>query len=244
MRTILLFITLSLYALSLSAQVGFGVEGGIGIAGMKFAPSQYPIYYTAGSASPVMATKVGALLDVPMNKHLYFQSGFYAYHKGAVRSFSYHLSDSFNESVHQTLQLYYGTVPVMLLYKFGMQGKERLIAGIGADVAYLLGGSNKITDNYTSYGIAGSNSGTTPVVAGQTVRGFDIGLALCAGFELGSGAFLRICYTTGNQDIGMGTEISKNRSGCITGGWIFGRGRNINKEADDLIDHSEVKGQK
>ena len=238
MRVILLLSALLLSAPALYSQVGFGGEAGIGVAGMKFAPSQSPIYYTSGSANPTVAAKLGGLLDVTMNKHLYFQSGIYVNVKGAVRSFSYHLSDSFHESVHQTLHLYYATVPVMLCYKFGMQGKGRLIAGIGADVAYLAAGVNTLTDDYTVSGISNHYSGTTAAKAGTTVSGFDIGLALTAGYELPTGMFFRLSYTSGTQDIGVGSEISKNRSGCISVGRIFGKGRNINKEADDLIDHS------
>ncbi|MCW3120732.1 MAG: outer membrane protein beta-barrel domain [Flavipsychrobacter sp.] len=242
MRTICLFAVVLLFvAVSACAQVGYGVEGGVGMATMKFAPSQYPIYYTSGEVSAVASYRVGALIDVPLSKHLTLQSGAYFSRKGAVRSFSYYLNDSFNENVHQTLLLHYASVPVMLVYKSGIQGRGRLIAGLGADVAGTIGGRNKLADDYTFNGTHGNFTDNTSISIGNTVRAFDIGLALMAGYELPTGLFFRITYTTGSQDIGKGTEISKNRTVLLSGGYIFGKGRNINKdkEANDLIDHTK-----
>jgi len=65
---------------------------------------------------------------------------------------------------------------------------------------------------------------------------FDIGLNLTAGYELATGLFFRAYYTTGVTDIGLGTEVDKNRVWGAGAGYIFGKGRNINKETDDLID--------
>ena len=241
MRVIYLLTVLLLSATIARAQIGYGVEGGAGMATMRFAPSQYPIYYTSGEANPVASYRIGALIDVPIHKHLALQSGIYFTRKGAVRSFSYYRNDSFNETVHQTLLLNYAGMPLMVCYKFSMQGKGRMMAGIGADIAYAIGGRNKLSDDYTSYGIHGTSNDNTTVSVGNTVKGVDLGLALMAGYEAPTGLFVRVSYTTGTQDIGVGTEISKNRSVLLSAGYIFGKGRNINKdkEANDLIDHTK-----
>ena len=69
------------------AQVGYGPELGIGMSTTRFAPPTYPIPYTSASVSPVLSGRVGGLIDIPLNKHTYFQAGLYLSRKGAVRSF-------------------------------------------------------------------------------------------------------------------------------------------------------------
>ncbi len=241
MRAILLFFALTLAAPALFAQVAVGAEGGIGMAYTKYSPAPY----LAGHSSPIASVKLGALLDVPLNKHLTFQSGLYFCRRGGIRYFTAQV-DSFTEEYHQNLFLNYADVPVMLYYKTGMQGKGRIIAGIGPNLSYIVGGKNDITDQFRIFGPVGyTNNRTLPVTNGRSVSSFDIGLNMTAGYELPTGPFFRCSYITGSQDIGKGSELTKNRSWCVTGGYLFGKKHNINKEADDLIDHSvEAEGQK
>jgi len=236
MKIIQLLIVILLSAGISFAQLGYGVEGGIGMASMRFAPLLSPIHYTAGNASPIFSGKVGFLADVPMNKHIYFQSGLYFSRKGAVRSFSYYANDSFNESVNQTLNINYFDVPLTVMYKSGMLGKGRFTAGIGAVLSYIAGGKNKLHDHQVFNDTLSDTNDTYNISVGNTLKGFDIGVNLTAGYELPTGLFFRTYYVAGTKDIGPGTEIDKNRMWGISAGYIFGKGRNINKEADDLID--------
>ena len=244
MRLLTVYTIFLLTACGARAQVGFGGEAGMGVATMKFAPSLSPIHYTTGTANPVASGRIGGLIDVPLNQHFTFQTGVYLVRKGAVRYFSYHQDDSFHEEVHQALLLSYLELPVLLLWKSGMQGKGRMVLGIGPAVAYLAGGSNKLEDNVVFAGVSNNTSGTYRVQRGSTVTGFDIGVHLLAGYELPTGLFFRVSYTDGGRDIGLGTEIDKNRTWCLTAGYITGRGRNINKETEDLIDHSGADERK
>ena len=237
MRILWLILTIFLVSTDLTkAQVGYGVEGGIGMATMKFAPLLRPVQYTSGNATPIAGGKLGALIDIPMNKHLSFQSGAYLSRKGAVRSFSYYKNDSFNESVNQTLYINYFDLPLTVLYKTGMQGKGRFIAGIGATLSYIIGGKNMLHDHQVYNDTLSDINGTYKISIGNTIKGFDVGLHLTAGYELPTGLFFHAWYTAGSTDIGVGTEIDKNRTWGVSAGYIFGKGRNINKEAEDLID--------
>ncbi len=243
--TITRFLTaiLLLASSGVTAQVGFGPMLGIGVATMKFAPSLDPIHYTAGTASPILGGMVGGVLDVPMNKHLSFQSGIGLSRKGAVRSFSYYYNDSFNESVHQVLHIAYADVPLMVFYKTGVQGQGRFTAGIGATLSYIVGGRNLLQDHSVVNDTLTNTSDNVKIMTGATILGFDVGLTVVAGYELPTGLFFRAYYTDGNKDIGTGTEIDKNRAFGITAGYIFGKGRNINKEASDLIDNTPDPGK-
>jgi len=219
-----------------SAQFGFGPEVGLGMSSFRFAPSVYPIDYTAASKSPIFSGKIGAVGDAPFNKHLYFQTGLFLSRKGGVRSFSYYKNDSFNEQVHQTLNINYIDLPVNIVFKSGMQGKGRFIFGIGATASYIIGGRNLLQDQSVYNDTPSSSNGNYKISIGNTLHGFDIGINILAGYEMPTGLFFRAYYTAGVNDIGIGSEIDKNRMWGIAAGYIFGKGRNINKEADELID--------
>ena len=233
MRIIFFVLLLIFVDNPVNAQVGFGPEVGVGMSTMHFAP---PLGFTSADVATMAGGKVGGLVDLPLNKHLYFQAGLSVSSKGAVRAFSYYTNDSFNESVNQTLHIYYAELPVNLIFKSGHQGRGRFIGGIGATPSYIIGGKNKLHDNFDSSGIRTITDDDIKIVTGKTIKGFDIGLNLAAGYELPTGLFFRLYYTIGISDIGPGTEVDKNRMWGISAGYLFGKGRNVNKEASDLID--------
>ena len=224
-------------ACSAEAQIGYGPELGLGISTMQFAPPMYPDY-TSASVSAIFSGKIGGLIDIPLNKHLTFQGGLSLAREGAVRSFSYYTNDSNSESVHQTLYINYFNLPLNLIYKTGTQGRGRFIFGIGAVPAYIIGGRNKLQDQLVVAGVSSDTISNTQIAKGITVSGFDISLNITAGYELPTGLFFRAYYSPGMENIGIGTEIDKNRMWGISAGYIFGKRHNINKQADDLIDKS------
>lgn len=231
----LFIVLLAFTAGSSLAQVGFGIEGGMGMATMRFAPSLYPIRYTSGEASAIVGYKVGAFIDVPMQKRIYFQTGLFFARKGAEKKFGYYFNDSFNTSVNQGVYLHYIDLPIQVLFKSGQQGKGRFTLGLGANLAYAVGGHSDIKEhlvyNDTPYVLTDYSN----VRDGNVVRNFEIGVHLTAGYELPTGLFVRGYYTAGITDIGLDSEILKNRALGLSVGFIFGKGRNINKETD-LID--------
>ena len=226
-------IILLLYTASAYAQPGFGPEVGIGMSSMHFAP---PIGFTTASGSTILSGKIGGIADFSLSKHIYFQPGIFLSRKGQSREFSFSTSKSLNESVQQTLTINYIDVPVNLIYKTGIQGKGRIIVGLGVTPSYIIGGRNKLQ----AQGVYNDTPYTTNINAqianGKPVGMFDIGINIIVGYELPTGLFFRAYYTAGIKDIGLDTEIDKNRMWGVSAGYLFGKGRNINNEADDLID--------
>ena len=228
---------------AVKSQTGFGPEAGLGMSSMKFAPPLAPIHYTAADLHPIASGKSGAVVDIPMDIHLFFQSGVSFSRKGAVRDFSYYRNDSFNEKVHQELHMAYFDVPVGAVFKTGVQGKGRLFAGLGATLSYLLGGNDHLSDHQVYNDTLTNTNDVFKITPGKTFKAFDIGVTLSAGYELATGLFFRLYYTAGVSDLSVNSEIDKNRIWGISAGYFFGKGRNINKEADDLIDHSILPSQ-
>jgi hypothetical protein len=237
MRLLILSVLLLVATLSTKAQTGFGPEIGVGMSTMRFAPA---LGFTSATTRIIFSGKVGGLVDASISKHFYGQAGIFFSRRGQERTFSFHVSDSVNASVEQTLTIHYIDIPLSMVYKTGTQGQGRFTIGIGATPGYIIGGNNKLHQSGTDSGVAFSNNFNKPILATDPtpVARFDLGVNLSAGYELPTGLFFRAYYTSGVQDIGRGTEINKNRMWGISVGYLFGKGRNINKETEDLIDKS------
>ncbi len=218
------------------AQLGYGYELGLGMSSMRFAPE---IGFTKASKAPVFSGKLGGIIDAGITPHFYIQTGLYASLKGQKRNFSFYSSDSLNEQVAQTLHLAYADLPINFTLKTGLQGKGRIVMGIGCTLSYGIVGSNKLTSSGVDSGIVFNREINQSVRPKAPLKAFDIGLNLFAGYELPTGWFFRAYYTAGTNDLGLSTEIDKNRMWGIAAGKIFGKGRDINKEKDDLIDNSK-----
>ena len=235
MRYLLFIPVVLLCTSSLFAQPGFGPEVGIGMSSMHFAPE---IGFTSASYSSIFSGKIGGIADFKFTKRVYFQTGLFLSRKGQSREFSFYKSDSLNEYVQQTLTINYIDVPVTLVYKSGIQGKGRVILGVGVTPSYIIGGRNKLKAQGTYNDTPFTNNINNQIANGKPVAAFDIGVNVIAGYELPTGLFFRAYYTAGTRDIGLGGEIDKNRMWGISAGYLFGKCRNINKDAEDLIDKS------
>ena len=235
MRRLLFLPVLLLCITTIFAQPGFGPELGLGVSTMHFEP---PFGFTSASTSAEFSGKIGGVADFKASKHIYFQPGIFFSRKGQSREFSFYTSDSLNLDVHQTLMINYIDVPVNLVYKTGIQGRGRVIFGAGVVPSYIIGGRNKQQRQGVSDGVPFNNSTNTLIASGNPLALFDIGVNTFAGYELPTGLFFRAYYTAGVRDIGLGGEVDKNRVWGVSCGYLFGKGHNINKEADDLIDKS------
>lgn len=237
MRQVFLFWLFSLLFLKAGAQIGFAPEAGIGISYMHFEPD--PSVFTSSSTKPIISGRLGGTIDVNPGKAIYVQSGIFLSRKGQNRNYSFFINDSFNEAINQKLTINYFDVPINVLYKTGVQGTGRFFFGLGATLSYIVGGRDKIHAqgkfNDTPF-VADINN---KVVADETLKGFDLGVNLTAGYELPTGLFFRAYWILGANDIGLGFERDKNRMAGISAGFFLGKGRNVNREAADLIDTSQ-----
>jgi hypothetical protein len=233
MKKILFFHAFVLTFLNLNAQVGFGPEAGVGASNMQFVPAPG---FTKTLTEPILSWKLGGVVDLHPGKNIYVQSGLYFFRKGHSRNYSYYDNDSFNEAIKQSLNINYLELPITVLYKTGAQGKGRVFLGLGAAVSYILGGRDKVHAEGKYEGIPFSVNPNTQIVADKTLKAFDVGVNFTAGYELPTGLFFRANYVLGAKDIGMNYETDKNKVWTVSAGYFFGKGRNINKDADDLID--------
>ena len=239
MRNLFILMVCLLAMPAAHGQSGYGFEVGMGMTEMHFAPGPF---YTSASNAAIFGGKVGGFFDFDLNDRFYLQVGVRLSRQGDRRDFSYYASDSFNEKVTQTVTLGYAELPVTVLFKTGIQGKGRAIFGVGIAPAYTITGRDKLHATGTYDGTAYDTSFNIAVITGKNatpVGSFDMGLDLFAGYELGTGLFFKAFFRAGINDIGLGGESDKNRLWGISGGYIFGKHRNINKEGDDLIDHSD-----
>ena len=216
------------------AQLGFGPEVGMGISTMHFAPV---IGFTSASTNPIFAGRIGGTIDNSLNKHFYYQVGLFFTTRGQKREYAFYDNDSSNDATQQTIHLYYLDLPANILFKTGAQGRPRLFLGAGVTLSYLLTGQDKTQSqgryNDTAFNV---NNSSTIIMGNNGWPRYDIGINVTAGLELPTGLFFRLYYTAGIEDIGQNSEIDKNRIFGISAGYLFGKGRNVNKDTDDLID--------
>lgn len=220
-------------SLCASAQLGFGPEAGIGKSNMRFVPDNA---FNLASTKSIVAGRIGAMIDAPFNRHIYFQSGLFYSFKGHRRLYSFYQSDSLYDTEERSLRLGYLDLPLSIVFKTNEQGKSRFFLGVGGTFSYQVSGTSVFHAqgkyNDTAY-VVDATTGTDGLL-----RKFDLAATFFAGYELPTGLFIKAYYISGVKDLGMTTEISKNRMWGIGAGYIFGKGRNINKDADDLIDKS------
>jgi hypothetical protein len=220
-------------AQTVDAQIGYGPEVAIGLSNMRFAPD---MAFTEASKSSAFSFRIGGVADIPLNRKIYFQSGLLLSKKGHQRSFAFYVSDSLNESVDQTLTLYYVELPLNLCFKTQSQGKGRFTLGAGATLSNLAFGRNVLNASGASSGVPYTTHIDEPVSDGKPLSAFDASVNAFMGYELPNGLAFKAYYTSGLNDLGLGTEIDKNRIGGIAATWYFGKGRSINQEKNDLIE--------
>ncbi len=232
MRTFLLLIAVFICT-NVHAQLGYGPEVSLGSSSMHFVPNSA---FTSSSTSGIFSYRLGGVIDAPFTKHLYFQSGLSFSHKGGDRNYSFYVSDSLNDAESRSLVLNYIDLPLTIVYKTRSQGKGRAILGMGATMSYLIGGTSTLNAhgayNDTAFTV---HSKTTP---DQILRKFDIGANFFIGYELPTGLYFKVYYLSGVKDLGLTSEVSKNKMWGISAGFMFGKGRNVNKDAEGLIDKS------
>ena len=233
MRTLLLA-SLLLLSTASYAQLGIAPEAGIGASNMRFIPDNA---YTTSAENSQLSWRVGAIIDAPFTSHTYFQTGLYYSRKGQNRNYSFHVSDSTNDHEDRTLTLNYIDMPLNIVFKTSEQGKGRLCIGAGAMLSYLVSGNvtGTSTGKYNDTAYSHTVSGT----ASDVLRKFDIGASFFGAYEFPTGLYVKAYYISGVKDLGVTTEVIKNRMWGIGVGYMFGKNRNVNKDKEGLIDKGE-----
>ena len=207
----------------------------MGSSNMYFAPAAG---FTNASQTPGFSWRFGQVADITLNNHIYIQTGAAIQQKGQERKYSFYTNDTFNASEDQTLKLLYADVPLNIVFKTGQIDRERFFFGIGADFAYLIGGTNK----YKKLGHLGdttySINSTDRAQGDDPLKGFDLGINIYGGYELPSGLFFKVYYTAGFSDIGLGSESDRNRMWGFGTGFLFGKKKAIRHQTEEVIDYT------
>ncbi len=214
------------------AQLAIAPEIGISSCSMKVMP---PTPYRLSSSGSLTGGKIGAIGDIGLSEHLYFQSGLFFSIKGDTKSLAYSVNDSV-QNIDQKTQIHYLELPVNVLFKTSTQGLGRIFFGLGASIDYTIGGRNTI-HNYGHIGSLSSFDTTTntTIQGGRDISKIDVGLNFIAGYEFRWGLFLRLYYSYGFTDIATFLDESdKNRSYGFSAGYFLGKSRHSNL-ANELI---------
>ncbi len=230
---LLLFTSCSLSATTSIAQLAIAPEIGISTCSMSIIP---PTPYHKLSTGSITGTEIGGILDIGISKHLYFQSGLFFSVKGAAKSFGYNSGDTMVENVDQKFHIHYLELPVNVIFKINTQGQGRIFFGLGASIAYTIGGTNQLHD-YGHYPNSApfDSSANVQIQGGRDVSKLDIGLNLMAGYEFNRGLYLRAFYYYGFTDISTyGDESAKNLSYGLSVGYFVSKKRHTSL-ASELI---------
>ena len=202
------------------AQVMPGIEGGVGFATMHFEPM--PPYTHINSAS-ILSYHINGHFAVAMNSHWWLLAGIDFARKGNDRNFSYFFNDSFHESVHQKLAALYAQVPICLQRNISLHSSNSLFLCLGAAPGYLLAGVNHLdvtgSDSARAYGY----HTTTAMRRNNPTASFDMSILLSAGYLSSGGWYLSASYSPGVNDIGLATEVDKNRMFTFNAGLYFNK---------------------
>jgi hypothetical protein len=104
----------------------------------------------------------------------------------------------------ETITLGYLEIPVDLLYQYKLQNCSSIFGGVGAYVAYGLGGKDKYT--YSGQTIS-SNS-----FSASSAKRFDAGLRISAGYKMSCNWSVSIVYDFGILNIGQSSSRGSDYS--------------------------------
>lgn len=228
-------------SLQLSAQINSSLEFGAGLATQHFEPV-FP--YTHVNTANIASYHAGARISTMLNKRWTLFVGMDISRKGSIRDFSYFYNDSFHEAVHQKLAAAYLQLPVGLQLNIKIKTDQYLNIALGAAPGYLVAGRNLLdvvgADSATAY----TYHSVTAMKSNNPLAAFDVSLLCSLGYQSAQGWYMSACYMPGVNDVGLGTEVDKNRVFWLSFGYLFSRLRTEENRANDLIDRSPLPDEK
>lgn len=177
-KTALTLITIIAITATTSAQIRFGIKGGLNLA------NQSVKYFIAGASSPLspdirVGFHAGVLLDVPLSKHISIQPNLLFSQKGF--KLSSNTTGTFHTGTYNYIEL-----PVNVIYHIN----EKFSIGAGPYLGYALSGTQS----------SGFLSVDIPFGSGQGRR-LDFGLNALIGYEIIDGLVISSNYSLGLANI-------------------------------------------
>ena len=180
-----------LMTVTLQAQVGFGIQGGINLQNINGKD---------GSGEKltnelITGFHAGININIPVATDFYFQPGLLFSVKGSKNDFFSAPSKASGDYV-TTTRLSYIELPLNLLYR-PLVGKGHILLGFGPYIAYGIGGKeNSDFGSLASFErtvkYKNSVSDMTDLIENAYYRPFDAGANIFFGYELSNGIFLQL----------------------------------------------------
>ena len=166
-------------ATAASAQVSFGIQGGVNLSNMMNGDAPTP--------QPKVGFNVGILTDIGLSHNTSIRSGLFFHTKGYRSSVALTCGAGIpgengngnggGNNIFPRYNLMYLQLPVHFAYKVDVTPGTRVVFHGGPYVAFGVGGSEIIDGNSTDRTIFGSND--------ACFQPFDFGLGIGVGFEFG-----------------------------------------------------------
>ena len=197
MKKVCFFLISILSGFICSAQVLWGVQGGINISKLKIDHFDYYSGDIKQISSAKLGLVAGIVAQVPINRRFDFRPEFNFVQKGGKFSMDNKRDRTGSSSSDNDATFNYVQVALNTVYKINAQSTLIFFGG-GLDFNFGIGG--KVKANYGDYIYSNPGPIYSPVEYSQKGSA-DVGLSLITGFKLKNGFFTSVNYTLGFVDI-------------------------------------------
>ena len=175
----LTLITIIAITATISAQIHFGIKGGLNLA------NQYFMYSALGVASTSIRPgfHAGVLLDAPLSKSISIQPNLLFSQKGAIFNGTYGFTATYN----------YLELPVNVIYHIN----KKFMIGAGPYLGYALSGTQ-----------SGSQQSIDVVFGSGQAKRLDFGLNALIGYEIIDGLVISANYSLGLTNIYDNSDVT------------------------------------
>lgn len=214
MKKALLILSILTTTIISQAQIRFGPEAGLLFTKSEAASDEVKSKLGVG-------VRLGVLAELPISTRFSLQPGVYWGLRSSAQNVDYAILGQ-NVSAKTKYTFSYLEIPILAVMKFDA-GPGRISVGLGPQIGLGLSGKMKVSGSGISVSADSSiKFGSDP---GQ-LKPLEISGAMAVGYELDMGAFARIGYQYGinnlaNEEAGIKPEFSMS-SYSITVGYLIG----------------------
>ncbi|MDO4460990.1 MAG: porin family protein [Bacteroidia bacterium] len=211
MKRFLLICVLLATALSVDAQLKFGVKGGLNVSKIRVSEGEVPDSKAGFHA--------GVMLDIALTKRIYFNPQLLYTQRGFSLEGLEIEGLSGSKGVEAKVTLNYLQLPLDLNYRLGITDIITVDGIVGPYLA--MGLSSKTTAEFDGHEITSSENYFS---ADDGYKRFDCGLRLGVGAHLGSHITASVVYDLGMTNLLKETyddEKAKNGIFQVSVGWLF-----------------------
>jgi Outer membrane protein beta-barrel domain len=182
-----------------SAQMRFGVKGGLNLANISISPSQ-----TGVEPKSIISFHAGIVLDAPLSESISIQPNLLFSQKGYKASFAISTT-----SIEGKATINYLEIPINVVY----HATEALSIGAGPYLGYALSGTSTTTTTTNGQ----SKTDTKDADFDKDIKRLDFGLNVTAGYEVIEGLIVSANYSLGLANINADTSTTSTIKNGVIG---------------------------